>query len=164
MTGDTSVNGSWFCKTPKHAGWWDYMFKIAMNGQFGISSRLDRWSDPLKQTAKQNIQLYKKVRDVIKGADVYHLTGMPDHSRPIGTMALQYQHNKKNVLTAYRFEEGKTTENFQLKNLVASRNYAIAVNGENKGTLSGKSLMTKGVAVSFPDEFSAALLEINEAD
>jgi hypothetical protein len=48
-----------------------------MNGQFGISSRVFLWNADLVRNAATNVALYKRLRQVIMGADVYHLTVQP---------------------------------------------------------------------------------------
>ena len=43
-------------------GWWQFMFRVPMNGQYGISSRVFDWSEPLLQCAAENVALYKRLR------------------------------------------------------------------------------------------------------
>ncbi|WP_170971000.1 alpha-galactosidase [Ilyomonas limi] len=163
MTGDTVHQDVWFCKEePLHPEWWNYMFRIAMTGQFGISSRLERWSKALMDTAKQNIQLYKRIRTIIQGADVYHLTPMPDHDKPVGSMAIQYQNNDKNLLMAYRLENGKDEENYKLRNLDAAQQYVVYIDGKKIKQLTGGELMNVGITVNLKYDFSAAVIEMDE--
>ncbi|MBX6331351.1 MAG: alpha-galactosidase, partial [Gemmatimonadaceae bacterium] len=55
-------------------GWWDFMFRVPMTGQFGISSRITEWGPALRERAAANVALYRRIRGTIAGADVYHLT------------------------------------------------------------------------------------------
>jgi len=163
MTGDTVHQDIWFCKDePRHPEWWNYMFRLAMTGQFGISSRLERWSAALMDTAKQNIRLYKRIRTVVQGADVYHLTPMPDHDKPMGSMAIQYQNKNKNLLMAYRLENGKNKENYKLHNLDANHLYTINIEGKQERQIKGSELMNTGIDVNLNYDFSAAVIEIDE--
>ena len=43
------------------------MLRVPMNGQYGISSRVFDWSPELKQRAKDNVALYKRLREIIAG-------------------------------------------------------------------------------------------------
>ena len=80
MVGDKD-NGEVILAHP--AGWWDFMFRVPMNGQFGISSRVFDWSQPLKEGLRaRNVALYKQVRATIAGADVYQFTGQPSAPEP----------------------------------------------------------------------------------
>lgn len=49
---------------------------------------------------------YKRIREVIAGADVYHLTPPPDHLNPKGWMAIEYVKGDRAVVLAYRLPEG----------------------------------------------------------
>ena len=66
------------------------MFRVPMNGQFGVSSRVLEWSPAIRERATANVALYKRIRPTLTGADVYHLTPSPDHNHPTWWMALQY--------------------------------------------------------------------------
>ena len=55
-------------------GWWDFMLRVPMNGQFGISGRIPEWSAAVRQRVAANVAVYKRIRGTIAGADVYHLT------------------------------------------------------------------------------------------
>ena len=82
MVGDKD-NGEVILAHP--AGWWDFMFRVPMNGQFGISSRVDDWNQALRERAAENVTLYKRIRGTVSGADVYHLTPLQTALiRPIG--------------------------------------------------------------------------------
>jgi hypothetical protein len=81
------------------------MFRVPMNGQFGFSSRVFDWNQPLKRPRRSaNIALYKRIRQTISGADVYHLTGQPELHKPTGWMTIEYvsQASHNGVLTACR--------------------------------------------------------------
>lgn len=59
-------------------------------------------------------------------------------------MAPQFQNKKKNLLMAYRFEDGSAKENYKLKNLDAAKTYDVMQNGKKQSTVTGKDLMTRG--------------------
>ena len=144
-------------------GWWDFMFRVPMNGQFGISSRVFTWNDDLVRTAAANVALYKRLRQVIMGADVYHLTVQPSHDDPSGWSALQYvsPDRKNSVLFAYRLENGAATRVFKLRGLDPSRTYRVSVDGEPAPDASGETLSLAGLQVHLDSEWRAAVIELH---
>jgi alpha-galactosidase len=146
------------------AGYYDFMLKIPMNGQFGISSRIIDWSPELFQCAVKNVQLYKRIRTVIATADCYHLTPQPDYDDPTGWMALQYvsPDRKQSVLTAYRTRSSEPTFNAILQGLDLKRKYKVSIDGVSKGVYTGGALMKSGLTIALPDEYRASVVEINE--
>ena len=143
-------------------GWWDFMFRVPMTGQFGISSRVVDWSDAIRARAEANVTLYKRIRPTITGADVYHLTSPPDHNHPTGWMAIQYvaPETGRSVLLAYRLANGAASESFRLRGLVPGASYAVTVDGVAQPGATGEELATNGLRVALGDEWRAAVIEI----
>jgi alpha-galactosidase len=144
----------------KPPGWWDYMFRVAMNGQFGISSRVWDWTAQLKQRAAENIALYKRLRTVIDGADVYHLTAQPLHNDPGAWMAIQYvaPDAQRGVLLAYRLGRSLPQQIFKLRGLTAGQ-YEVVEDGQLRGTFTAKQLAA-GLAVKLDAEWRAGVIEL----
>jgi hypothetical protein len=65
--------------------------------------------------ATANVALYKRIRNTIARADVYHLTEQPAHNFPRGWMAIQYvaPGTGKSVVMAYRLEESLAAQTFR---------------------------------------------------
>jgi alpha-galactosidase len=143
-------------------GWWDFMFRVPMTGQFGISSRVVDWSGAIRARATENIALYKRIRSTITGADVYHLTPPPDHNHPTGWMAIQYvaAESGRSVLLAYRLANGAAKESFRLRGLAASTSYDVLVDGVAQSAVTGEQLAGPGLPVTLGDEWRAAVIEI----
>lgn len=143
-------------------GWWDFMFRVPMNGQFGISSRILQWPPELKERAKAAVSLYKRIRPILQGADTYHLTPPPDHDKPTGWMAIQYVRPdlSRSVLLAYRLAGGPPAETFRLRGLDPGRSYRIRVEGEDRGAAPGRRLAEEGLSVSLDAEWRAAVVEL----
>jgi alpha-galactosidase len=159
MVGDTDRGNVDLTKPP---GWWDFMFRVPMNGQFGISSRVLDWNQALKDHAAANIALYKQVRQTIAGADVYHLTAQPELHKPTGWMAIQYvsQANHSSVLTAYRLQDGPADKTLKLRGLDPSANYDVLKDGRPSSRAKGEDLMTTGLPVHLDEQWRAAIFEI----
>ena len=143
-------------------GWWDFMFRVPMTGQFGISSRVQDWSAALRQRATDNVALYKRIRGTITGADVYHLTPAPDHDNPTGWMAMQYVQpaDGRTVLLAYRLARSTLAESFRLHGLLRDVTYAVTVDGTPLLTATGEQLIDTGLRVALDSEWRAAVIEV----
>lgn len=161
MVGDT-LNGEVGSSEP--AGWWDFMLRVPMTGQFGISSRVFSWSPALERRAEENVSLYKRLRAVVMGADVYHLTPPPAHDEPKGWCAIQYvsQNQKRSIVMVYRLAESLPAEAFKLRGLAMNRTYRVLMNGAPLGTSDGLALSTKGLEVQLGNAWRAAVVELNE--
>lgn len=159
MVGDQD-NGDVSLSNPP--GWWDFMFRVPMNGQFGISSRVFTWNDDLVRTAAANVALYKRLRQVIMGADVYHLTVQPSHDDPRDWSALQYvsPDRKNSVLFAYRLENGAATRVFKPRGLDPSRTYRVSVDETPASDMRGEALALAGVQVQLDSAWRAAVIEL----
>jgi alpha-galactosidase len=165
MTGDDDDGAVNLSDPP---GWWDFMFRIAMNGQFGISSRMLDWSPELRKRAAENIALYKRLRPVIAGADVYHLTPPPAVGKdPVGWMALQYTHEdrKRSILMVYRLGKSEARQVFRLRGLEPGWNYKVTeVDRMRSSVFTGKQLLTEGLAVNLDDEWRSSVIELQAVE
>ena len=133
-----------------------------MNGQFGISSRVFLWNADLVRNAATNVALYKRLRQVIMGADVYHLTVQPSHDDPRDWSALQYvsPDRKNSVLFAYRLENGAATRVFKPRGLDPSRTYRVSVDETPASDMRGEALALAGVQVQLDSAWRAAVIEL----
>jgi alpha-galactosidase len=161
MVGDNDRGLVDLKKTPS---WWDFMFRVPMNGQFGISSRVFDWNQPLKERAAENIVLYKQVRQTIAGADVYHLTAEPAHRNPTGWMAIEYVSpaNGDSVLMAYRLGTSSAENVFHLRGLDEQAMYDISEDGRIVMHAVGSKLAKEGLPVRLGDEWNAAVFQIKK--
>ena len=150
----------------KPAGWWDFMFRVPMNGQFGISSRVFDWSQQLKDHAAANIALYKQVRQTIAGADVYHLTAEPAHRNPTGWMAIEYVSpaNHDSVLMAYRLGASSAENVFHLRGLDEQAVYDVSEDGRVITHALGSELAERGLPVRLGNEWRATVFQIKKRE
>ena len=117
----------------------------------------------MRKHATENVAIYKRLRGVIAGADVYHLTPAPAAGqKPVGWMALQYvtvEANRSVVMT-YRLAESTPQEVFHLRGLDPARKYQVTEDGRQRGTFSGAQLLKDGVPVALPEAWRAAIIEV----
>jgi alpha-galactosidase len=143
-------------------GWWDFMARVPMNGQFGISSRVFDWSPALRTRIAENVSLYKKIRGVIAAGDVYHLTPPPANQDPKGWMALQYvtAGGKRSVLMAYRLGDSRREETFRLHGLDPGAWYRVSVDGKQLPAMTQQELAVRGLRVKLDAEWRSAVVEL----
>ena len=149
------------------SGWWQFMFRVPMNGQYGISSRVFDWTEPLVKCAAENVALYKRIRATIVAGDCYHLTSPPAHENPKGWMALEYVEPgaKRGVVMAYRLGESPPTETFHLRGLAPQSFYRVRLDSEAKGRRPAARVprgaeLAAGFPVSLCDSWRAAVVEL----
>jgi hypothetical protein len=159
MVGDTTDGDVYPADTKD---WWDFMLRVPMNGQLGISSKVFEWPAGLVEHAASNVALYKRIRSTIAQADVYHLTEQPAHNNPKGWMAIQYvtKNADKSIVTAYRLEESLPAQTFKLRGLSSSAKYKIVSDGKDLGTMTGEALMDEGVSVNLESTWRAGVIEL----
>jgi alpha-galactosidase len=148
-------------------GWWDFLFRVPMNGQWGISSRIRDWSPALLQRTTENIALYKQIRSVIRGADVYHLTPQPSRNDPKGWMAIQYvtEDRGRSVVMTYRLADGEPERYLRLQGLHPGATYRVSIDGISAGqTARADELAASGLAVKLDADWRAAVVTLERAD
>lgn len=143
-------------------GWWDFMLRVPMNGQFGISSHVAEWNPALRKRAADNVALYKRIRPVITAGDVYHLTPPPPNQDPTGWMALQYvtPDKKKSVLMAYRLKDSDPAAAFKLRGLDPEAWYRVTVDGKQLASVTQQELALHGLRLNLDAEWRSAVVEL----
>lgn len=56
----------------------DFRFNIAMQGSLSLGGNLTKYSDEDLQICKKNIELYKKIRDIVQLGDLYRLLNIEE--------------------------------------------------------------------------------------
>jgi alpha-galactosidase len=163
MVGDTTRGEINLANPP---GWWDFMLRVPMNGQYGISSRVFDWTPALRKRVAENVALYKRIRRVIADADVYHLTPAPANQNPSGWMGLQYvlPDGQRSVVMAYRLARSEGEYVFRLRGLKQGAIYRISVDGEHRSKMRSREIAERGLPVRLDAEWRAAVIELEAED
>jgi alpha-galactosidase len=150
----------------KPRGWWDFMLRVPMNGQFGISGRIPEWSPAVRRRAADNVALYKRLRGTIAGADVYHLTPPPRRNNPTGWTALEYVRADRGraVVLAYRLAQSSGSATLRLRGLQPSSTYEVTMDGRRVAAFSGRTLASRGLPVRLPEVWRAAVVEVTREE
>jgi alpha-galactosidase len=143
-------------------GWVDFMLRVPMNGQFGISGRIPEWSAAVRQRTAANVAVYRKIRGTITGADVYHLTPLPRRNAPTGWTALEYVQpdGRRAVVLAYRLARSSGQTTLRLRGLLPHTTYDVAVDGHRLAPVTGATLAARGLRLRLPAIWRAAVVEL----
>lgn len=142
-------------------------FTAAMMGQMGISGPATSWDEKTCHCAAERIALYKKIRPLIRNADVYHLTDQVKRSKMDMIQAVQYLDRQKNQSVVFVFQGGDTamTTILKLRGLKPDESYNICMPskfGPDKSA-KGKELMQDGLHIHFPHRGASAVIQIEQS-
>jgi alpha-galactosidase len=159
MVGDAD---SGVVDSTRSPGWWDFMLRVPMNGQFGISGRIPEWSAAVRTRVAANVALYRRIRGTITGADVYHLTPPPRRNAPTGWTALEYAQpdGHRAVVLAYRLARSSGEATLRLRGLLPHTMYDVAVDGHRLKSATGGMLAARGLRLRLPAIWRAAVVEL----
>jgi|YelNatPaOPRAMG01_1025707.scaffolds.fasta_scaffold11722_3 alpha-galactosidase len=132
---------------------------------FGLSGRIDQWDDAILKQAKKSIATYKRIRAVLRNADVHHLTPQVDGSDPRSMQAMQYMDSRtdEGLLFAFQAGDGALEHTFKLHGLQPKRKYhlnPLSAFGESCEK-TGDELMRQGYSVKFPHSGASVLIGIS---
>ena len=140
-------------------------FLVNMMVHFGLSGRIDQWDDAILKQAKKSIATYKRIRPVLRNADVYHLTPQVDGSDPRSMQAMQYTDSRteEGLLFAFQAGDGVLAHTLKLRGLQPKRKYllnALSAIGESCEK-TGDELMSHGYTMIFPHPGASVLIGIS---
>src|SRR3712207_4512354 len=120
---------------------------------------LARWSEKEMEEARELVEKYKEVRDVIQQGDQYRLLS----PRAGDTTAVQYvsRDRSRSVLFVLRSSHQwpDPVPTIYPRGLEPGRVYRTTA---EKGPVSGQALMNRGIKVSLEGELSSTMVEITE--
>jgi hypothetical protein len=127
-----------------------YMLRSGMMGWLTIMTDTTAWTEEQHRVAKEEFELYKKkLRPLIREADLYHISARPDGAR---WDALEYfdAERKQGVVYAFRGSSAERPRmNFKLKGLRREAKYALHFQDGSAAdrVLTGQALMESGLRV-----------------
>ncbi|MDB5353666.1 MAG: alpha-galactosidase [Phycisphaerales bacterium] len=139
-----------------------YMLRSGMMGWCTIMTDTSKWTPQQHEAAKKQFALYKaRLRPLIRGADLYHVSERPDGVRWDGIEYFDAA-SGTGALFAFRGTVDEAEHAFVLKGLAADAKYALSFeDGSGQPTVrSGKDLMTAGVKLNLPERESSEIVHI----
>jgi alpha-galactosidase len=143
-------------------GWWDFMLRVPMNGQFGVAGRIPEWGAAVRRHVAANVALYRRIRRTVASADTYHLTPAPRRNDPAGWSALEYVRpgGEHAVVLAYRLGRSSGVTTFRLRGLLPRAMYEVTADGRRLTSATGATLAARGLRLSLPASWRATVVEI----
>ncbi len=141
------------------------MLRSGMMGWCTIMCDTSAWSEPQRQAAKRQFEIYKTwLRPLINSGNLYHIT-----PRPNGTDwdAMEYFDSKSGhgVVYVFRSKSEQTQQIFKIQGLKPKSSYNVRYeDGKSESqTMTGKELQIKGLSVFLNEKESSEIVYIEEA-
>ena len=157
----------WTCYPNKSSDVMDVesCFTATMLGQMGLSGPATSWNEEICRRAAERIALYKRIRPVIRNADVYHLTDQADRKTMNMIQALQYldRRSDRSVVFAFQGGDARMTIVLKLYGLKPDVSYRVCMPpsfGPDR-FVKGSKLMQDGLDVCFPHKGASAVIQIS---
>jgi alpha-galactosidase len=143
-------------------------FTVNMMGHFGLSGRIWDWDARTRRVAAERILRYKRLRSILREADVFHLTPQANFKAPASVQALLYLQPRSNKGLLFAFQGGDPSNEarIRLRGLEPNRTYFVSwpeAFGPPR-TIRGKELLEQGLVISFPYRGSSAIITIDPED
>jgi alpha-galactosidase len=142
-------------------------FTANMLGHLGLSGRIDRWDAETRRIAAERVALYKRIRPLLRNADVYHLTPQLSAATPRSVQAALYVDANSRKALLFAFQGGAPTleATLRLRGLSPEPRYRLRMPPAfgPEQVLSGAELVEKGLPVRFPHRGASAVIEIEPA-
>jgi alpha-galactosidase len=141
-----------------------FRLRVAMLGSFGLSSKLDLWSDAEIATARQHIEWYKlNARELISDGDQYLLTAPPPLSGDGDWAAVWYaaKDARRGVGYFFRLEGKDARKHVSLPGLALDAVYEVAFLDGGSERQSGRQL-AEGLSVRIEEPFGSAAVAVTQ--
>jgi alpha-galactosidase len=142
-----------------------YRFRVAMAGVLGVGNDLTRWGEEEKEIARAEIALYKQIRPVVQGGDLYRLLSPLESDR----VALAYVSEDKSEAVVFMYtladtlggtrEVTNSEPRLRLKGLQPDRVYTAGIDG--KGEFTGNQLMQRGLPWLAQGDYQARIVHLS---
>lgn len=147
-----------------------FRFDIAMTGRLGMELQPKDMSEEDKALAREAIQNYKNIRDIVMSGDLYRINSPYD---PNGYYSLMYVGKDKSQAVVFAFNinyQGRTlTPKFRLHGLDPEKKYRLKELNVNKSrfwadgeVLSGEYLINEGINPPLQKMFDSGVYSLEE--
>lgn len=151
-----------------------FRFDVAMTGRLGLEMKPSDFTPEEKAFARQAIADYKRLRPVIQLGDLYRLISPYEGNRDAASLMYVAPDKSKAVFFGYKMKHmvNQAVTRFKMAGLNPHKNYRIheinATDDRMKGlegaVISGQLLMSAGLELSLPSEYSSRVFELTALD
>lgn len=151
----------------------DYKFDVSMSGVLGIGNDIRKWTPAEKQTAKDKIALYKKIRPMVQQGIAHRLISPFENNR----CALQYNSEDNHSAVVFCYNMAKYLPGSQLqdrgaavlrlKGLNPLQQYRVKKTSDKNDqgmVYRGDFLMNIGITWPAKNAFESQILTIDQTD
>ncbi len=142
-----------------------FRLRVAMLGSFGISARIDSWSEADMATAAAHVAAYTDwVRPLIHHGDQYLLTKGPPPGPGGDWAAIWYaaKDGQSGALFAFRLDSRDNSRAFGLPGLLAKQRYRVS-NALGVLTVATGAALGSGLRITIPGKYRSDLLRVDTA-
>ncbi|MDA3800334.1 MAG: alpha-galactosidase [Kiritimatiellae bacterium] len=140
-------------------------FTANLLGHFGLSGKICEWDAQTLKVAAERITLFKKIRERIRNADVFHLTPQINVLEPCSMQAALYANPQSSEALLFVFHGGDPSlgHTLVLRGVNPDRSYHLSM-PEGYGAdqvVAGEELLEKGLTIRFPHKGASAVIIID---
>lgn len=140
----------------------EFRFHASMTGTLGIGGNLNNWSADDIKIAKDNISLYKEIRNIVTRGEIYRLIS----PRESEFCAVSYVLEKaQGVVFAFLKTQRYANDNIniKLKGLKKDKKYKVLYN-QSQQQLGGDYLMNHGLKLHLTGDYSSSIIRFFEEE
>jgi alpha-galactosidase len=143
-----------------------FFWRSAMMGAWQFApAESAKWTDEQKASARRACEIYKKwIRPILKDAKVHHILPRPDGVHWDGMFYWSPSLNRGTVYL-FRPKAPEAEQVIRLKGLEPQKEYRVWCEDSSitPGTRTGKTLMSEGLTIKLPQEYSSDLIYLQDA-
>ena len=151
-----------------------FRFDVAMQGRLGIEMRPSDFTPEELAFAKQAVNDYKRLRELIQQGDLYRLHSPYEGKGDVASLMYVSPDKQKAVFYGYKLKHfaGHTVPPFRMAGLDPDKNYRLhELNVADDGmksmegaVISGRLLMSQGIRLVLATEYSSRVFELTAVD
>ena len=132
-----------------------FRFHSAMMGTLGVGGNILKWNEEELELAKNMVEEYKEIREVVQEGDFFRLT----HTSPNDYHLFEYTKEGEVLLFAFlpQTKLGHRPVRVKLRNLEANEMYEFTLNNETV-VKSGAYLMNHGINVHLKGDYQSEII------
>lgn len=135
----------------------EFRFHVSMTGTLGIGGNLNKWTTEDMEIAKNNISIYKEIRNIIQRGDLYRLISPRESEFSAVSYVIEKTQGVAFVfLKSQRYAREKV--NIKLKGLQEEKRYKVLYDGKEE-QLGGDYLMHHGINLHLRGDYSSSIVK-----
>jgi alpha-galactosidase len=139
----------------------EFRFHVAMRGSLSLGGNLTKYSDEDVQICKEQVELYKSIRDIIQFGDLYRLLNLDEDEISADIYVNENKTKAVLFIASVNTRCYKKSVPLLLKGLDEKKKYTFKINGSDV-VKSGAYLANVGINIEIRDQYHNEIIIINE--